>query len=173
VSDTFEFIDAEYARSISQNLTEAPPIAKMCVWSEVSRSGYYEWRSRPESATGRRRDELKQLIRHFFDESDGTYGYRRVHADLTDGGVACGPELVWALMRELGLEPCQPKPWRYNLTAAGDQPHAVPDLLGRDFTAVTPGQKMVGDITYIPTWQGWLSWPPSSTATRVKSSGGR
>jgi putative transposase len=43
VSDTFEFIDAEYADNLSQNMAEAPPIAKMCVWLDVSRSGYYEW----------------------------------------------------------------------------------------------------------------------------------
>jgi putative transposase len=158
VSDTFEFIDAEYAAPLSENNTApAPSVTKMCVWLEVSRSGYYEWRNRPESATTRWREELKQLIRHSFDASDGTYGYRRVHADLADWGVACGLELVRALMRQLGLEPCQPRPWRRSLTEAGDVAHHhIPDLLGRDFTADAPGQKMVGDITYIPTWQGWL-----------------
>lgn len=156
MSDTFEFIDAEYADTLSQNMTEAPSIAKMCVWLDVSRSGYYEWRSRPESATVRRRDELKALIRRSFEASDGTYGYRRVHADLADWGVACGLELVRALMRELGLEPCQPKPWRHTLTEADDRPHTIPDLLNRDFTADAPGEKVIGDITYIPTWQGWL-----------------
>ncbi len=62
MSDTFEFIDAEYADNFSQNMTGAPPIAKMCVWLNVSRSGYYEWRTRPESATARRRDELTLLV---------------------------------------------------------------------------------------------------------------
>lgn len=124
--------------------------------AEVSRSGYYEWRTRPASATARRRDELKALIRQSFDASDGTYGHRRVHADLADWGVACGLDLVRSLMRQLGLESCQPRPWRHSLTEAGDLPHAIPDLLGQDFTAEAPGRKMVGDITYIPTWQGWL-----------------
>lgn len=156
MSDTFEFIDAEYATTLTQNTTEAPPITKMCGWLNVSRSGYYEWRKRPESATARRCDELRSLIRRSFEASDGTYGYRRVHADLADWGVACGLELVRALMRELGLEPCQPKPWRHSLTEAADLPHAIPDLLARDFTADAPGKKMIGDVTYIPTWQGWL-----------------
>jgi putative transposase len=156
VSDTFEFIDAEYAATCSQDTSEVPPVTKMCAWLDVSRSGYYEWRVRPESATARRRDELKAIIRHSFEASDGTYGHRRVHADLAAWGVACGPELVRALMRELGLEPCQPKPWRHSLTVAGDQPHTIPDLVARDFTADAPGEKMIGDITYIPTWQGWL-----------------
>jgi transposase InsO family protein len=128
----------------------------MCEWLDVSRSGYYDWRNKPASATAQRREELKRFIVHFFEASDSTYGYRRVHADLAEHGVACGLELVRALMRELGLRPCQPRPWRYSLTVAGDRPHRIPDLLARDFTAEAPGQKLIGDITYIPTWQGWL-----------------
>jgi transposase InsO family protein len=59
-------------------------------------------------------------------------------------------------MRELGLEPCQPKPWRFSLTDSDGQETGIPDLVNRDFTAGAPGEKMVGDITYIPTWQGWV-----------------
>ena len=147
MSDTFEFIDAEYAAA-HQNNNSTPSIVQMCVWTGVSRSGYYDWRNKPESATARRRTELKELILHFFEASDGTYGYRRVHADLADHGVDCGPELVRALMRELGLQPCQPRPWRHSLTAADDAQHHIPDLVARDFTADAPGEKLVGDITY-------------------------
>lgn len=157
MSETFEFIDAEYAHDSTQNIpTARPSIAAMCAWLGVSRSGYYEWRDRPESATARRREELKHLIIVSFEESDGTYGYRRVHADLAAWGVTCGPELVRSLMREMGLVPCQPRPWRHSLTDNDGQDRRLPDLVGRDFTAEAPGQKMVGDITYIPTWQGWL-----------------
>jgi transposase InsO family protein len=156
VSDKFEFIDAEYAANNSANYEEAPSIVKMCAWLEVSRSGFYEWLARPASASARRREELKHLITHSFEESDGTYGYRRVHADLAEWGVACGPELVRALMRELGLEPCQPRPWRNCLTEQDGQAGPIPDLVNRDFTADAPGQKMVGDITYVPTWEGWV-----------------
>ena len=58
-------------------------------------------------------------------------------------------------MRELGLVACQPRPWRPAMTEQG---HAgpIPDLVNRDFTAYAPGRKMVGDITYIPTWEGWV-----------------
>jgi putative transposase len=156
VSDKFEFIDAEYAASTSTNTTKAPSIIKMCAWLEVSRSGFYEWRDRPASATARRRENLKLIIKTSFDDSDDTYGHRRVHADLADWGVPCGPELVRALMRELGLEPCQPRPWRHCLTEADGQAGPIPDLVNRDFTADAPGQKMVGDITYISTWEGWI-----------------
>ena len=58
-------------------------------------------------------------------------------------------------MRELGLAPGQPRPWR-PLTTQQGQAGPIPDRLARDFSAAAPGEKMVGDITYIPTWQGWL-----------------
>jgi putative transposase len=57
---------------------------------------------------------------------------------------------------ELGLEPCQPRPRRRSLTEQDGQASPVPDRINRDFTAERPGQKMVGDITYIPSWEGWL-----------------
>ena len=157
VTDTFEFIDAEHANSTIDNSSDpAPTIKNMCDWTGVSRSGFYEWRNRTESFTAKRREELKEVITTSFEASDGTYGYRRVHADLATRGRACGPELVRALMRELGLEPCQPRPWRHSLTDADDEPAKIPDLVQRDFTADAPGRKMVGDITYIDTWEGWL-----------------
>jgi putative transposase len=150
VSDVYEFIDAEYATSAA-----APAITRMCAWLEVSKSGYYEWRSRPESATAKRRTGLKLLIRKAFDDSDGTYGHRRVWLQLARWGVRAGLELVRALMRELGLVACQPRPWRPVTTRQG-QAGPVPDLVNRDFSAVVPGEKMVGDITYIMTWEGWV-----------------
>ncbi|MFJ7209797.1 IS3 family transposase [Streptomyces sp. NPDC098789] len=126
----------------------------MCERLAVSKSGYYEWRDRPDSATARRREEFKLLIKKAFNMSDDTYGYRRVHAQLARWGHAPGLELVRLLMRELGLTPCQPKPKRVSLTqaAAGD----VPDLVGLNFTADAPGEKLVGDVTYVKTGEGWL-----------------
>jgi putative transposase len=59
-------------------------------------------------------------------------------------------------MRELGLVPCQPQPWRHSLTDADPLAGSIPDLVARDFAATVPGAKMVGDITYIPTWEGWV-----------------
>lgn len=128
----------------------------MCRWIEVSRGGFYEWRKRPESATHQRRELLKLKIRALFDANNGEYGYRRIHQALVRGGERCCPELARRLMRELGLQPCQPRPWRHSLTEQDGQEHDIPDLVRRDFTAERPGQKMVGDITYIPTWQGWV-----------------
>ncbi|WP_438484886.1 IS3 family transposase [Streptomyces sp. S186] len=86
--------------------------------------------------------------------SDSTYEHRRIQAQLHRRGVTVGLELVRRLMRELGLQPCQPRPKRFNLAqAAAGQ---VPDLVGRNFTAEAPGEKLVGDITYIATGEGWL-----------------
>ncbi len=150
MTEVYEFIDAEYATSPA-----APAIALMCSWLGVSRSGFYEWRSRPESATAKRREELKLLIQKAFDDSDGTYGYRRIWSQLARWGVHAGAELVRALMRELGLVACQPRPWRPSTTQQGAA-GPIPDLVNRDFGAEVPGAKMVGDITYIPTWEGWV-----------------
>jgi transposase InsO family protein len=111
---------------------------------------------RPASLTNQRRERLKLLIADAFTISDETYGYRRIHAQLARWGVPCGPELVRSIMRELDLQPCQPQPWRFNLTEQDDREHHIPDLLEQDFTADAPGKKLIGDITYIPTWEGWL-----------------
>lgn len=146
MNEKYEFIDG---------LKCAYPIVRMCAWLAVSKSGFYEWRDRPASATAERRDRLKVLVTEIFDDSDETYGYRRVHVELGRQGVEAGPELVRALMREEGLVACQPRPWRHSLTEGGDA-GAIPDLVQRDFTADAAGAKMVGDITYIPTWEGWL-----------------
>jgi transposase InsO family protein len=149
VTDVYEFIDAEYATCHS-----APAVTQMCAWLEVSRSGFYDWKSRPESATAKRQEKLRLLIKKIFDDSDSTYGYRRIAEQLARQGIAAGAELVRKLMRQLGLVACQPRPWRPTTTRQG-QAGPIPDLVNRDFSAEVPGQKMVGDITYIPTWQGW------------------
>lgn len=146
MSEKYSFIEARKAHY---------PVQKMCGWLGVSTSGFYSWRDRPTSDTGVRRARLSALIQAIFEESDETYGYRRVHAALLRQGDVCGPELVRDLMSELGLVACQPRPWRPTTTQAGDGAAAIPDLVGRDFTAEAPGRKLVGDITYLPTWQGF------------------
>jgi len=155
VTEKYSLIDAEYARAPGEDPGGAPTIVQMCAGLGVSKSGYYDWRSRPQSAAAKRRELLKIKIRALFEANNAEYGYRRMHAALVRGGEQASDELVRQLMRELGLEPCQPRPWRRSLTEQG-QAGPIPDLVSRDFTAEKPGQKMVGDITYIPTWEGWL-----------------
>jgi transposase InsO family protein len=119
---------------VAAEAARAPTITQMCAWLRVSRSGFYEWRSRPQSAAGKRRNELKLLIAKAFEDSDGTYGYRRVALQLARWGIQAGLELVRALMRELGLVACQPRPWRPSTTEQG-QAGPIPDLVARDFSA--------------------------------------
>jgi len=155
VSSKYAFIDAECATPAGDEAC-APTITQLCEWLEVSKSGYYEWRSRPQSTAAERRELLKIKVKALFEVNNEEYGYRRMHAVLVRGGEQCCPELVRGLMRELGLEPCQPKPWRHSLTEQDGQAGPIPDLVNRDFTADEPGRKMVGDITYIDTWEGWV-----------------
>ena len=152
MTDKFEFIEAEYATTAGA--TELPAVARMCALMEVSKSGYYEWRSRPVSATQQRRELLGEKIGALFEAFDATYGYRRIHAELLRGGERVGPKLVAKLMREMGLIPLQPRPFR--TTTDPDPDASTVDLVKRDFSADAPGTKVVGDITYIRTWQGWL-----------------
>lgn len=146
MSAKFAFIDGE---------KDNYPISKMCHWLEVSTSGYYEWRDRPPSPAAQRRERLAAMITAIFQANHGAYGYRRIHAVLVRSGEQVGDELVRELMRELDLVACQPRPWRPTTTQA-DRHHRIPDLVTRDFTAQTPGTKLVGDITYIPTGEGWV-----------------
>jgi putative transposase len=146
VSSKYEFIDGEKANY---------PISKMCRWANVSKSGFYEWRDRPASATADRREALADRIVAIFNDNDQAYGYRRVHAELHHQGIEGGPELVRSIMTAAGLVACQPRP--YKVTTMADGSHDGPaDLCRRDFAAPAPGVKLVGDITYIRTWAGWV-----------------
>jgi len=146
VSDVYAFICSEEGNF---------PVMLMCRWSRVSKSGYYAWKTRTPSASARRRTLLASLVRRSFEDSDATYGYRRVHADLLEWGYPCHVETVRSIMRELNLVACQPRAYKVT-TRRGPDAHPVPDLLHRDFTSDTPAIKLVGDITYVRTWVGWV-----------------
>ena len=107
----------EYIDSLRNDPTETTPVWKMCLWLAVSTSGFYDWLKRPQSATAARREALAARVRHFFTASDGTYGYRRIHADLAAQGVECSPELVRQIMRQEHFVPCQPRPFRVTTQA--------------------------------------------------------
>ncbi len=155
MSEKYEFIDAEYTANSDAGVVDAPATYQMCGWLNVSTSGFYEWRARPSSATAKRRELLKVKIKALFDYNDGTYGYRRIHAELLRAGEQVGAELVRRLMRELDLHPCQPRPYK-TTTIRGETDPPADDLVRRDFTADRLGAKWVSDITYIRTWEGWL-----------------
>jgi hypothetical protein len=92
-----------------------------------------------------------------YDESDGTYGAPRVHAELADHGRRHGRKRIARLMRCAGCRGRAPKRWR--TTTVPDPPVALPaDLIGRDFATATASlnARWCGDITCIHTWEGWL-----------------
>ena len=151
MTDKFAFIEAECAIVDAQ----LPTVSRICALVGVSKSGYYEWRSRPVSAAQQRRELLADKIRALFTAFKATYGYRRIHAELLRGGERVGPALVAKLMAEMGLIPVQPRPFR-TTTQADPDAAATVDLVKRNFGADELGTKVVGDITYIRTWQGWL-----------------
>src|SRR5262249_43309457 len=143
VSEKYAFIAAEHAAQ-ADPAAEAPTVAQMTRWLGVSKSGYYEAHARPPSAAEKRREELRIKIQTLSDAFDGTYGYRRIHAELVRAGEHVGDELVRKLIRELNLVAVQPKPYK-RTTIAGEPEQAVADLVARDFTAPAPGVKCVGD----------------------------
>ncbi len=124
-------------------------------WPHLARSSYYAWCTAVETACALRRRELSTLIAQVFKESRQTYGCRRVTAELNRSGTACSVGLVADLMRELGLHAVQPRAYKIT-TVPGETKEKVPDLIGRDFTAERPCTRMVGDITYLRTGEGWL-----------------
>jgi putative transposase len=131
------------------------PIAWMCRLLQVPRSSFYAWRHQVETATAARRRELAVRVAEVFEAGRGAYGCRRIAAKLNRDGVPCSVGLVADLMREQGLRACQPRAYK-RTTLRGEQPAAARDLIGRDFTADIPGAKLVGDITYLRTGEGWL-----------------
>ena len=95
---------------------------------------------------------MSSLVEAICDESDRTYGYRRIHAALVRQGEDCGLELVCEVLRGLGLVPCQPRPWRPVTTQPGEGGESIPDLVGRDFTAAAPGTKLVRGYHVSADW---------------------
>jgi len=132
-------------------------IVWMCQILGVSRSSFYDWRRQVNTvtATAARRNELGELVAGVFAEFAQTYGCRRIVRELNARGHACSVGLIADLMRAQGLKAVQPRAYRVTTVHGVDQDYP-PDLLERDFTADEPGTKLVGDITYLRTGQGWL-----------------
>ena len=127
----------------------------MCDVLELSRSGYYAWRTRPASQREMADAEFGKEIRRIFDDSRETYGYESIWKAMQAEEIACGKHRVRRLMRQAGLVVKQTK--RYKRTTQANPEHKpAPNLLDGDFEADWPDAKWCGDITYIPTQEGWL-----------------
>lgn len=127
----------------------------MCEILEVSRSGFYAWRERPESQRALESVRLGALVEKVHQESRNNYGVPRVHAALQAQGETCGLHRVERLMREKNLHGRVRR--RYRTTTKADARHPVaPNLLQRQFSTEQPDLVWVGDITYLWTREGWL-----------------
>src|SRR5699024_141662 len=163
VSERFELIATEQDFNDSQSRAGAPveqlSIGRMCAALEVSRSGFYDWLRAVPSARERRRAVVTEHVVVAFESGGGTYGARRVQAMLAcsdDPQVAsAGLDLVRDIMSELDLAACQPRAYRTTTDRDQDAEPDIADHVERDFTANAPDCKLVGDITFVRTWQGW------------------
>jgi putative transposase len=128
----------------------------MCRVLGVSASGYYAWRRRGPSKRARSGAQLKPLIRQMHEGSRGSYGVPRMVEELRDEhGYEVNHKRVERLMSELGLQGVSRRKGTRTTRQDRDQP-AASDLVQREFTAVEPNRLWVADITYIPTWEGFL-----------------
>jgi putative transposase len=122
---------------------------------EVSASGYYAWSTRPASARAQGNAALLDRIRAIHERSRGTYGVPRIHAELAAQGIHVGRKRIAHLMRAAGLAGVsRRKGPRTTIRATAARP--APDLVERNFAATAPDRLWVADITYIPTWAGFL-----------------
>jgi len=139
-----------------QQHTSQFPIRHLCRLLEVSPAGYYAWRERPVSARQQATAHLKASIRAVHAHSRGTYGRRRVHAQLQAQGQPCSRNRVARLMRQEGLQGRAPRRRRVVTT---DSKHALPvapNRLAEHGPVTGPDQVWVSDITYLRTEEGWL-----------------
>lgn len=130
------------------------PIAVMCRILGVSPSGYYAWVKRPASARDLMDAALTAEIRAAHTASKGTYGAPRLQIDLVEAGIHVSRKRIARLMRNAGLVGVSRR--RSSVTTVRDGARQAPDLVDRNFTADQPNRLWVADITYIPTWAGFL-----------------
>jgi putative transposase len=130
-------------------------VKKMCKVLQVSRSGYYEWLERAESASARRRKELSQQIQQIYLDSRRLYGSPKITRRLWQEGVRVSQKTVGRLMRASGIQSRTVKKYK----ATTNSKHNLPvheNKLDRQFSVDEPNRVWVADITYLPTGEGWL-----------------
>ncbi|MFE3786160.1 IS3 family transposase, partial [Amycolatopsis sp. NPDC059090] len=133
-------------------------VARLCRVLGVRRPGFYEWLAAAPARDRRAaaEDRLAGEIAGIHAAHRGAYGSPRVTAELRRRGQAVNHKKVERVMRERRIAGITRRRSR-SLTRQDKTATAAPDLIGRDFTADAPGTRLVGDITYLPTEEGWLS----------------
>lgn len=142
----FELVHAERVKS---------PVAVSCRALGVSRSGYYRWATSEPSARVREDAVLATHVRDIHREHNGRYGSPRIHRELRGQGYRVGRKRVARLMRDEGLQGRRKRRFR-RTTDSRHGYRIAPNLLNRDFSATRPDAVWAGDITYVPTREGWL-----------------
>lgn len=131
-------------------------VAKMAEWLHVSRSGYYAWRKRYPGMRELENRKLLELIREIFDDSRQSYGSKKITHEINNQfNKPVNHKRIERIMKENGIRSKVTKKYK----ATTNSHHSLPvadNILNREFHADAPGQKMVSDITYIPTEEGWL-----------------
>ena len=128
----------------------------MCRVLQISTSGYYDWLNRSPSKRSIDDAVMVQRIRAIHAESDATYGMPRVRAELIDRGVRISAKRVARLMRTNGIRGISRRRGFVVTTRRDAQQPAAPDLVQREFVANGPNQLWVADMTYVPTWAGFI-----------------
>lgn len=142
----FAFIDAEKARW---------PVEVQCEVLDVSRSGYYAWKGRPEAPRTLEDATLVVEIRTAYKAGRRGYGSPRVHRELRAKGCRVGRKRVERLMRQEGI--VARKKRRFRRTTDSNHPHPIaPNVLERNFDVALPNTAWVTDVTYVWTHEGWL-----------------
>ena len=129
-------------------------VTKLCRALGVSSSGFYAWRECEPSRRAKADAELTRRIHVIHEQSRATYGVPRVHAMLAADDVCVGKKRVARLMKLAGLEGVSRRR-KYKSTRDKDA-RPAPDLVDRNFVATAANQLWVADITYVPTWSGFL-----------------
>jgi transposase InsO family protein len=133
------------------------PVEVQCRVLEVSRSGYYAWRRRPQSLAAKRRGELTEQIRVIHERPHhANYGAPRVHRELVAQGYACNRKTVEKLMCRAGIRARTCRRFRVVTTDSQHSLPIAPNRLARQFQPAARHQAWTMDITYIPTQEGWL-----------------
>jgi transposase InsO family protein len=132
-------------------------VARLCRVLAVRRQGFYEWLSAAPARQQRAaaEDELAAAIRGIHGQHRGAYGSKRITVQLRRDGRRINRKRIERIMRQRGIVGITRRR-RRSLTRQDPAAAPAPDLIGRDFTAPAPGQRFVGDITYLLTQEGWL-----------------
>ena len=132
------------------------PVRALCETLKISTSGYYDWCNRPASKRAQANTALSEHIRRVYLASDETYGMPRIRAELGDADIHASRKRIARLMRAMRLQGVSRRRAWCVTTERNKRQRPAPDLVKRLFVAKDINELWVADMTYIPTWEGFL-----------------